>query len=595
MSKVIVDCTREDNYSIAIINNQGQLENFSFENSQKKTIKSNIYLGKITRVEYSLQAAFVEYGADRAGFLPFSEIHPNYYQLPIRDKQELANSLKTEEDSIKDNDENEEEDADIETDNEDSKEKSKNSYRIYKKYNIQEVIKRGQAVLVQVTKDERGNKGASLTTYISLPGRYCVLMPNSPRGIGISKKIFSYEERKKMLNEVKKFDIQSGTGLIIRTAGMKANVEDLKRDYKYLTDLWQEITTKAVHSKVDGRPIYEEVNIVEQVIRDNYESDDKSEIVISGEKGYNNVVKFAKKIMPHELGKIKLYNSRTAIFKKYGIDKKLDELLNPIAMLPSGGYLVINPTEALVSIDVNSGKAIHGKNIEETALATNLEAAKEVARQLRLRNLGGLIVVDFIDMDDPKNRRILERELQKAFLFDKSKVQFARVSQFGLVEISRQRLRSSVAEMLTIKCPHCCGTGLVKAPSVISVDILDNIIENLKDPHFVKREFMEVLACPDVINHLVVANIKEIEEKKKKYNVKIVTTKHHFERNEEYVLRTLDVLGNEITAIELYHAIAAKYEVATQDRRESNKALKLFGKILALKNKLLKKKTKNRK
>lgn len=595
MSKVIVDCTREDNYSIAIINNQGQLENFSFENSQKKTIKSNIYLGKITRVEYSLQAAFVEYGADRAGFLPFSEIHPNYYQLPIRDKQELANSLKTEEDSIKDNDENEEEDTDIETDNEDSKEKSKNSYRIYKKYNIQEVIKRGQAVLVQVTKDERGNKGASLTTYISLPGRYCVLMPNSPRGIGISKKIFSYEERKKMLNEVKKFNIQSGTGLIIRTAGMKANVEDLKRDYKYLTDLWQEITTKAVHSKVDGRPIYEEVNIVEQVIRDNYESDDKSEIVISGEKGYNNVVKFAKKIMPHELGKIKLYNSRTAIFKKYGIDKKLDELLNPIAMLPSGGYLVINPTEALVSIDVNSGKAIHGKNIEETALATNLEAAKEVARQLRLRNLGGLIVVDFIDMDDPKNRRILERELQKAFLFDKSKVQFARVSQFGLVEISRQRLRSSVAEMLTIKCPHCCGTGLVKAPSVISVDILDNIIENLKDPHFVKREFMEVLACPDVINHLVVANIKEIEEIQKKYNVKIVTTKHHFERNEEYVLRTLDVLGNEITAIELYHAIAAKYEVATQDRRESNKALKLFGKILALKNKLLKKKTKNRK
>ena len=241
MSKVIVDCTREDNYSIAIINNQGQLENFSFENSQKKTIKSNIYLGKITRVEYSLQAAFVEYGADRAGFLPFSEIHPNYYQLPIRDKQELANSLKTEEDSIKDNDENEEEDADIETDNEDSKEKSKNSYRIYKKYNIQEVIKRGQAVLVQVTKDERGNKGASLTTYISLPGRYCVLMPNSPRGIGISKKIFSYEERKKMLNEVKKFDIQSGTGLIIRTAGMKANVEDLKRDYKYLTDLWQQL------------------------------------------------------------------------------------------------------------------------------------------------------------------------------------------------------------------------------------------------------------------------------------------------------------------------------------------------------------------
>ena len=586
MSKVIVDCSRDENYSVAIIDNQGKLDYFSFESCQKKTIKSNIYLGKITRVEYSLQAAFVDYGGEKAGFLPFSEIHPNYYQLPIKDKQEIAEMLKNEEKDIEDDDNDEEEDG--ENDNEDSKEQSKTSYGIYKKYNIQEVIKRGQPVLVQVYKDERGNKGASLTTYISLPGRYCVLMPNSPRGIGISKKIFSYEERKRVLNEVKKFNIPSGTGLIIRTAGMKADIADLKKDYKYLTELWKEISSKTVQSRVDGIPIYEEVNIVEQVIRDNYESDDKSEIIISGKNGYNDVVKFAKKLMPHEVNKIKLYTDRMAIFKKYGIDKKLDELLSPIAYLPSGGYLVINPTEALVSIDVNSGKSIHGKNVEETAVFTNLEAAREVARQLRLRNLGGLIVVDFIDMDDPKNRRLLERELQKAFMFDKSKVQFAKVSQFGLVEISRQRMRSSIAEMLTIQCPHCYGTGLVKAPSVVAVDILDSIIEQLKDPRFVKKEFLEVLARAEVINHLVVANIKEIENIQKKYNIKIITTKHHFERNEEYVLRSIDDLGNTQTATELYHAIAAKYEVASEERKRKNATLRLFGKILELKNKVLK-------
>ena len=584
MSKVIVDCFREQNYSVAIIDNNGKLDYFSFENCQKKTIKSNIYLGKITRVEYSLQAAFVDYGGEKAGFLPFSEIHPNYYQLPVKDKQEMNEKLKNEEKNIEEDDD--EEEGEIETDNEDKKEQSKSSYKIYKKYNIQEVIKRGQPVLVQVYKDERGNKGVSLTTYISLPGRYCVLMPNSPRGIGISKKIFSYEERKRMSNEIKKFDIPSGTGLIIRTAGMKADISDLKKDYKYLTNLWKEITAKAVQSHVDGTPIYEEVNIVEQVIRDNYESDEKSEIIVSGKTGYNDIVKFAKKLMPHEVNKIKLYSDRMSIFKKYEIDKKLNELLNPIAPLPSGGYLVINPTEALVSIDVNSGKSIHGKNVEETALLTNLEAAREVARQLRLRNLGGLIVVDFIDMDDVKNRRLLEKELQKAFMIDKSKVQFAKVSQFGLVEISRQRMRSSVAEMLTIQCPHCCGTGLVKAPSVVAIDILDSILEQLKNPHFVKKEFLEVLARAEVINNLVVSNIKEIYEIQKNYNIKIITTKHHFERNEEHVLRTIDDLGNNQTATELYHAIAAKYEVASEERKKRNATLRLFGKILSLKNKI---------
>ena len=579
MSKVIVDASREDNYSVAIVDNSGKLDSFLFESNQKKTIKSNIYLGKVTRIEYSLQAAFVEYGGNKAGFLPFGEIHPNYYQLPIKDKKEIENALKNEE-KDNENEEDKDDDYEIETDNTNSKELSQNSYKIYQKYNIQEVIKRGQPVLVQVYKDERGNKGASLTTYISIPGRYCVLMPNSPRGIGLSKKVFSYEERKRVLSAVRKFKSpDDNMRLIIRTAGMKVDVENLKKDYEYLKDLWKEISTKAIQSSVNGVPIYQEINVVEQVIRDAYESDEKSEIIISGEKCYNDVVQFAKKIMPNEVGKIKQYTNKTAIFKKYEINKKLDELLNPNASLPSGGYLVINPTEALVSVDVNSGKSIHGKNVEETAIKTNIEAAHELARQLRLRNLGGLIVVDFIDMAEPKNRHLLERELQKAFMNDKAKIQFAKISQFGLVEISRQRMHSSIAEMLTIQCPHCYGTGLIKAPSVISVDIINSIEEQLCNSNFVKQEFLEVLAQPEVINDLVIAHIKEIENIQKQYNIKIITTKHPFEKNEEYVLRTTNELNNHTTATELYHAIAAKYEVASPERKEKSKTFKLFEKL----------------
>ena len=578
MSKIIVDCSREENYSVAIIDKDGNLDSFSFENQQKKTIKSNIYLGKITRVEYSLQAAFVEYGGDKAGFLPFSEIHPNYYQLPKLYKEQLDAALK--EEDKRNFDEDEDEDEEGEPSNEEKKNQARAAYRIYKKYSIQEVIKRGQTVLVQVFKDERGNKGVSLTTYISLPGRYCVLMPNSSRSSGVSKKIFSYEDRKRILNIIRSFNLPFGMGLIVRTAGVRASVNDLKRDYQYLCNLWDEIRQKAVHSKIDGNPIYEEVNIVAQAVRDNYEGGDDSAIIVSGKKGYEELSAFVKKLMPHESAKLKLYTDKMSIFKKFGIDKKLDELLNPIAPLKSGGYLVINPTEALVSIDVNSGKAIHGKNVEETALATNLEAAAEVARQLRLRNLGGLIVVDFIDMDDPKNRRILEHELQKVFMFDKAKVQFAKVSQFGLVEISRQRMRSSVAEMLTIKCSCCNGTGLVKAPSIIAVDVLDSVKEQLLDPRVTKKEFLEIMARSEILDCLVVSHIKEIEEIQRKYNVKIITTKHPFEHNEEFILRMLDSIGNNTTAVELYHSIVAKFNVAPEEKKQQNGTFKLLSRIL---------------
>ena len=423
MSKIIADCTRDNNYSVAIVDKNGNLEAFSFENQQKKTIKSNIYLGRVTRVEYSLQAAFVEYGGDKAGFLPFSEIHPNYYQLPIKYKQELQKAIMAEDKDNASRYENDEETDDADEEEEARKEKIKNVYKLSKKYSIQEVIKRGQTVLVQVYKDERGNKGVSLTTYISLPGRYCVLMPNSPHRIGISKKVYSYENRKRVIGIIKKFNIPYGTGLIVRTAGINATEKDLQNEYKYLASLWDDIRNKVVHAKIDGAPIYEEADIVSQVIRDNYDNSNDTEIIISGKSGYEKVYEYINKLMPSEISRVKLYKDKMSIFKKFGIDKKLEQLLNPIAPLKSGGYLVINPTEALVSIDVNSGKSIHGKNVEETALATNIEAAHEVARQLRLRNLGGLIVVDFIDMDDPKNRFLLEKELQKVFMFGKAKVQ----------------------------------------------------------------------------------------------------------------------------------------------------------------------------
>ena len=524
MSKIIADCTRDNNYSVAIVDKNGNLEAFSFENQQKKTIKSNIYLGRVTRVEYSLQAAFVEYGGDKAGFLPFSEIHPNYYQLPIKYKQELQKAIMAEDKDNASRYENDEETDDADEEEEARKEKIKNVYKLSKKYSIQEVIKRGQTVLVQVYKDERGNKGVSLTTYISLPGRYCVLMPNSPHRIGISKKVYSYENRKRVIGIIKKFNIPYGTGLIVRTAGINATEKDLQNDYKYLTSLWDDIRNKVVHAKIDGAPIYEEADIVSQVIRDNYDNSNDTEIIISGKSGYEKVYEYINKLMPSEISRVKLYKDKMSIFKKFGIDKKLEQLLNPIAPLKSGGYLVINPTEALVSIDVNSGKSIHGKNVEETALATNIEAAHEVARQLRLRNLGGLIVVDFIDMDDPKNRFLLEKELQKVFMFDKAKVQFAKISQFGLVEISRQRMRSSIAEMLAVPCPCCGGIGLVKAPSVISVDILDSIKEQLLDPRITKKPFLEVMASKEVLEFLVAEHIKEIEDIQKKHGIKIITT-----------------------------------------------------------------------
>ncbi len=574
MSKVIADCSRKNNYSIAVLNDADELEYFSFENNQKKTIKSNIYLGKITRVEYSLQAAFVEYGGDKAGFLPFAEIHPNYYHIPTRDKQELLKHSRY--GRIDDIDEDENNDINFKT--------------TQKKYAIQEVIKRGQVVLVQVTKDERGNKGVSLTTYISLAGRYCVFMPNGNNGINISKRISSYEERKKILNMLKKLNIQEGSGIIVRTECLKATEDEILNDYNNLVRLWDEICKKTMHSKVGGGEIYKEINIVEQIIRDNYESSPKSQIIIRGEEGYENVVAFAKAVMPSELPKIRLYKDKMAIFKKYEIDKKLDELLLPQAKLPSGGYLVISPTEALVSIDVNSGHSIHGKNVEETALQTNLEAATEVARQLRLRNLGGLIVVDFIDMNEPRNRHILEKELQKAFMFDKARVQIAKISQFGLVEISRQRTRSNINEMMTIKCEHCNGTGYVKAPAIVSTDILDSIDENMQTNPSKKREFLEVVACPDVINHLVVQHIREIEDKQRKYNVKIITKKHNFDRNEEYILRSTDTQGDVNTAEELYHAIVAKFNAATEERRATNKTFKLLAKQLFSRIKFFKKK-----
>jgi ribonuclease E len=582
MSKrIFIDSLREGNYAIAIVDKSGNLEEFNFENQGKKTIKSNIYLGKVIRVEHSLQAAFVEYGENRAGFLPFSEIHPDYYQVPLFDREKMKQNLRQEEkDKMLESEkaihsENDEEDeSDNDTDSQD------HYYALYKKYNIQEVVKRGQNVLVQVFRDERGNKGASLTTYISLAGRYCVLMPNSPRGIGISKKIFPYEKRRLILNIVKKFGIAYGTGLVVRTAGVSASEKDLKRDYEYLVELWNSIRAKAVKAQVQSL-VHEEHNIVEQTIRDNYDENAISAIIVSGKKCFNSVHDFIKRLIPGEESKVRFYSDRISLFKKYGIEQKLHELLHERVELKSGGYLIINQTEALVAIDVNSGKSTHEKNVEETALKTNLEAASEIARQLRLRNLGGLIVVDFIDMIELKNKKAVEKELKGVFMSDKAKVQFTRISIFGLVEISRQRLRSSLSEMMTVPCDSCHGTGRIKSFGIIAVNILDALVETLQNPKQTKRPVIEITCIKKIADCLISLHINEINDIEKKFNVKIVITQDHFAHNEHFLIKTLNEIGKLETATQLYDSfIKLQASKATSKRRWPHTLLtKIYSKL----------------
>jgi ribonuclease E len=466
MSKtMLIDAAHAEETRVAIVDGR-QVEEFDFESKTKRQLRGNIYLAKVTRVEPSLQAAFVEYGGNRHGFLAFNEIHPDYYQIPAADREAIAAEAHSDEDD--------QDDLGRESDDGESEggmaEEERLKRRLMRRYKIQDVIKRRQILLVQVVKDERGGKGAALTTWLSLAGRYCVLMPNTGKGGGISRKITQASDRKRLKAAAAALDVPRGMGLIIRTAGAKRTKAEIKRDYEYLLRLWETIreTTLASHAP---SLIYEEENLVRRAVRDMFDKDFDG-IQVEGIEGFKEARDFMRVLMPSQAKKVHLYQGSKPLFAAYGIEELLTQIHQPVVPLKSGGYLVINQTEALVAIDVNSGRATKERNVEATAFKTNCEAAVEAARQLRLRDLAGLIVIDFIDMDESKNNRTVERILKDELARDRARIQMGRISGFGLMEISRQRRRLGVIEGATEVCPHCQGAGRVRSAESAALMVL---------------------------------------------------------------------------------------------------------------------------
>ena len=467
--KMLIDAAHAEETRVVVIDGS-RVEEFDFESQNRKQLRGNIYLAKVTRVEPSLQAAFIEYGGNRHGFLAFNEIHPDYYQIPVADREALMREEAEEEDDHHEprtrpngGGEDEDDDEAVATDDDDvmEEEVARRRRRLMRRYKIQEVIRRRQIMLVQVVKEERGNKGAALTTYLSLAGRYGVLMPNTARGGGISRKITTITDRKRLKSVVQALDVPDGMGLIVRTAGAKRTKAEIQRDYEYLLRLWENIRDTTLHS-VAPALIYEEEDLVKRTIRDLYDKD-IDEVWVEGEAGFKEAHDFMRMLMPSQAKKVQAYREATPLFVKHRVEDHLSQIYSPNVPLRSGGYLVINQTEALVAIDVNSGKSTRERNVEATALKTNMEAAEEAARQLRLRDLAGLIVIDFIDMDESKNNRAVEKKLKDSLKDDRARIQMGKISGFGLMEISRQRRRSGVLEGTTHVCEHCAGTGRVRS------------------------------------------------------------------------------------------------------------------------------------
>jgi ribonuclease E len=564
--KMLIDATHAEETRVVVVDGN-KVEEFDFESQFKRQLAGNIYLAKVTRVEPSLQAAFVDYGGNRHGFLAFSEIHPDYYQIPVADREALiaeekayAESLKAEadaeeekpkpkrrrrskakaadvatddavvteevetpedetsgdiagmetidvddgeegsspmelvaetpvetpaageEDGGEDDDDHPQSDPKSKDDSIESVAEEDDTDEVRpvrkprpKRYKIQEVIKVRQILLIQVVKEERGNKGAALTTYLSLAGRYCVLMPNTARGGGISRKITNAADRKKLKEIAGSMTVPDGAGLIIRTAGSQRTKAEIKRDYEYLQRMWEQIRELTLKSTAPAK-IYEEGDLIKRSIRDLY-SKEIDEVIVAGEAGYRTAKDFMKMIMPSHAKNVKYYSEQLPLYARYQVEGYLNGMFNPTVQLPSGGYIVIGITEALVAIDVNSGRATKEGSIEQTATKTNLEAADEVARQLRLRDLAGLIVIDFIDMDERRNNIAVEKRFKDKLKTDRARIQVGRISGFGLMEMSRQRLRPGMLEATTQMCPHCHGTGLLRSDDNVSLSILRSLEE----------------------------------------------------------------------------------------------------------------------
>ncbi|MCF2872701.1 Rne/Rng family ribonuclease [Octadecabacter sp. G9-8] len=564
--KMLIDATHAEETRVVVVDGN-KVEEFDFETQSRRQLAGNIYLAKVTRVEPSLQAAFIDYGGNRHGFLAFNEIHPDYYQIPVADREALmaeekayAESQKAEaeaeaekpkrtrrrrkpkaaeievEDAVvtaepaetpeeetssdiagmetidldatpdeglspmetvaetpveEPTEDSEAADEDDDTAGPDATAKDENIESVAdeddaedvrpvrkprpKRYKIQEVIKVRQILLIQVVKEERGNKGAALTTYLSLAGRYCVLMPNTARGGGISRKITNAADRKKLKAIANEMSVPEGAGLIIRTAGSQRTKTEIKRDYEYLQRLWEQIRELTLKSSAPAQ-IYEEGNLIKRSIRDLY-SKEIDEVIVEGEGGYRTAKDFMKMIMPSHAKNVKNYQEQMPLFARHQVESYLSGMFNPTVQLPSGGYIVIDTTEALVAVDVNSGRATKEGSIEQTATKTNLEAAAEVARQLRLRDLAGLIVIDFIDMDERRNNSAVEKMMKDKLKTDRARIQVGRISGFGLMEMSRQRLRPGMLESTTQPCSHCHGTGLLRSDDTVALGILRQLEE----------------------------------------------------------------------------------------------------------------------
>lgn len=578
--RMLVDAIHPEETRI-VVTNGNRLEEFDFESAQRRQLRGNIYLAKVTRVEPSLQAAFIEYGGNRHGFLAFSEIHPDYYQIPIADREALLRdeahdddehehehaaaqaSAPAEVSSEHDDAEGDEEHSHIEqapTSNEpvesvggsdaldDAQERRRPSQRRHQ-YKIQEVIKRRQVMLVQVVKEERGNKGAALTTYLSLAGRYSVLMPNTARGGGISRKITNAADRKRLKDIVGDLEVPQGQGIILRTAGASRTKAEVKRDFEYLQRLWENVRSLTLKSQAPCL-VYEEGSLIKRTIRDLYNKD-IDELFVAGDDAYREAKDFMRMIMPSHAKNVQLYKDDAPLFSKFNVEGQLDQMFSPQVTLPSGGYLVINPTEALVSIDVNSGRATKEHNIEDTALQTNLEAAEEVSRQLRLRDLAGLIVIDFIDMVENRSNRAVERKLKECLKNDRARIQVGRISHFGLLEMSRQRIRFGVVESSTHKCPTCQGTGLVRSVESLALMVMRNV-----EDHVLRKpgQSINVRVPTDVALYILNTKRGTLNNLEAKYglSITIVADDHvgpsHFaiERGEARVLDRSESAGTHV-------------------------------------------------
>ena len=521
-NRMLIDARHPEETRVAVINGQ-RIEEFDFEAADKRQLKGNIYLAKVTRVEPSLQAAFVEYGGNRHGFLAFSEIHPDYYQIPKEDRDALLREEAelAADDHGHDGEEGDESDDVLETGghhDEPSDALRRKRMALRRRYKIQEVIRRRQVMLIQVVKEERGSKGAALTTYLSLAGRYCVLMPNTAHGGGISRKISNPADRKRLKQVMADLHLPNGMGAIVRTAGLKRSAADIRRDFDYLTRLWDEIREKTLAGQAPAL-IHEDSGLIKRAIRDVYNRE-IDQVLVEGRGGFDAAHRFMSMLMPSHAAKVVEYEGSVPLFQRFGVEDQLEAMYQPVVQLKSGGYLVINPTEALVSIDINSGRSTREYGIEETATKTNLEAADEIGRQLRLRDMAGLVVIDFIDMENGSNVRKVEKAMKEALKNDRARVQIGRISSFGLMEMSRQRLRTGILEASTHICPMCEGTGMVRSVSSAALAALRALeAEALRGRH----SDLVLRASEEVAVYLLNRKRIELAELEELYGVTIIT------------------------------------------------------------------------